>query len=160
MAPVLSYRVLRPVPLSATQNGEPVERESPHAFTRLGSTVAVDEIDGLLTVRYVRSYCCAKAEMANKRVKVTIATAELLLLKLLPMLRMVVPPANRQPQITADARENCQFLVRELSAPRQQCSSGIALTFKGNLLTSFTPPSGADLLGFVQTGTGIWPVVD
>src|SRR5689334_10235130 len=45
IAPVLSYRVERPVPLSDTHQGEPELRDSPHALTRLGSTVAVDETE-------------------------------------------------------------------------------------------------------------------
>src|SRR5204862_1966274 len=73
--PLASYRVERPVPLSETHQGDPEERDSPHAFTKLGSRLGTLATLAELAVKSVRSRCCPKALQATSVIKIVSATA-------------------------------------------------------------------------------------
>src|SRR5437762_7630425 len=71
--PVALYKVERPVPLSATHQGLVLARASPHAFTRLGSTLrlaVLADTEDMSAVRSVRLYFCAMADPGNNSANV------------------------------------------------------------------------------------------
>src|SRR6185369_16417315 len=53
-APVKSYKVDSPIPLSEIHQGDPEARESPQALTRLGSTMTPVETAAEFAVKSVR----------------------------------------------------------------------------------------------------------
>src|SRR5581483_3054773 len=71
--PVALYKVETPVPLSDTHHGPPEERESPQAFTRLGSMFGTVATVGELAVRSVRVKCCPKALLVTIRRRVSVS---------------------------------------------------------------------------------------